>query len=306
MGYIYSSAKGVYYKIRKVPILGVLATHLAPVVQKMVRKLDVLGKPHYSSGSRHAEILSQAIISLQSSVKDSLQQMSAEIADCRTQLQEQAVDYQAQINGYRDRLEFVRLEILEQCSSTMKGKHSEKPDIKSKILNPEKYQSALTTNNVSLNIGCGHKPIADRLNVDKRGLPGVDIVADATDLPFEPGTVSEIYAAHLVEHFTLSALKNTVFPYWFDLLGTNGVLKIIVPDMPSMIAQFVQGDMTFSDLAEVTFGKQDYDDDFHYAMFSPGALRSALISSGFSYVNIVDENRVNGKCREMEVWARKF
>lgn len=305
MGYIYSSAKRVYYGIRKVPVLGALAMHLAPVAQKTVRKLDTWEKPH-TNGLKHAEILSQAIISLQSSVKDSLQQMRVELADCRTQLQEQAVDYQAQINGYRDRLEFVRLEILEQCSSTMKGKRGEKSDTKPKILNQEKYQSALATNNVLLNIGCGHKPIAGRLNVDKRSLPGVDIVADATDLPFEPGVVSEIYVAHLVEHFTLSALKNTVFPYWLDLLAARGVLKIIVPDMPSMIAAFVQGDMTFSDLAEVTFGKQDYDDDFHYAMFSPGTLRGVLISSGFKYVDIVDENRENGKCREMEVWARKF
>lgn len=297
MGYMYSVAKRGYCKIRKIPVLGSLAMRLAPVAQKMIRKLDVWKKPHVNT-LEQIEILSQAIISLQRSVKDSLQQMQASH-------QAQAADYQSKLEGYRDRLEFVRLEILEQCASKMNGKRGGKSDVKPKILNSEKYEAALAENNVLLNIGCGYKSVAECLNVDRRSLPGVDIVADASDLPFEPGTVSEIYAAHLVEHFTLSALKNTVFPYWLDMLTAHGVLKIIVPDMPAMIVAFVQGDMTFSDLAEVTFGKQDYDEDFYYAMFSPETLRGALISSGFKYVDVVDQNRENGKCREMEVWARK-
>lgn len=294
MGSAYSAAKEIYFKIRKVPVLGILLTRLSPVAQKVARKIDARKTPRVEV-SKQIEILSQGVVSLQNSVKGSLQQTQAQVAD-----------YRAQIDDYRERLEFIRLEILEQCGSATKGKHGGNISVTSKILNSEKYDAALGTNKVLVNIGCGHKPITDYLNVDRRNLPGVDIVAEAVALPFESGTISEIYAAHLVEHFTLSALKNTVFPYWLDMLTAQGILKLIVPDMPSMIAAYVQGGMTFSDLKEVTFGAQDYDDDFHYAMFSPQSLQSTLISSGFRYVEIIDENRVNGKCREMELWARKF
>lgn len=294
MSSVYSVAKEIYFKIRKIPILGALLAHMSPVAQKIARKIDARKTPR-TEVFKQIEVLSQGLVSLQNSAKGSLQQVQAQIAD-----------YRAQIDDYRGRLEFVRLEILEQCGSSTREKRDRNASLKPKILTPEKYNAALAADKVLVNIGCGHKPIAGYLNVDRRNLPGVDIVAEAVGLPFESGTISEIYAAHLAEHFTLSTLKNTVFPYWLDMLIPQGILKIIAPDMPSMIAAYVHGDMPFSDLEEVTFGAQDYDDDFHYAMFSPQSLQSILVSSGFKYVEIVDENRVNGKCREMEIWARKF
>ena len=294
MSSVYSAAKEIYFKMRKVPVLGTLLMQMSPVAQKVARRIDARKVPR-SEIFKQIEVLSQGVVSLQNSVNASLQQTQTQVAEYRTQ-----------IDDYRERLEFVRLEVLEQCVSSSKKTHGESGCVKSKILNREKYNAARATRNVRVNIGCGHKPLADYLNVDRRNLPGVDIVAEAADIPFEAGTISEIYVAHLVEHFTQPMLKNTVFPHWLDMLSAQGILKIIVPDMPSMIAAYVHGDMVFSDLKDVTFGAQDYDDDFHYTMFSPQSLQSMLISSGFKYVEFIDENRVNGKCREMEVWARKF
>lgn len=294
MGRAYYTAKNIYYKIRKVPILGVVAIHISPIIQKITRKIDSQKTQHIKI-IEQTEVLVQGVISLQNSIKNSLQQMQTQIAD-----------YRNQIYDYRDRLEFVRLEILEQCNLDRQEKYEKKLNSKTKIITTEKYDKALADGNILLNIGCGHKTIENYLNVDVRNLPGVDIVTNATMLPFEIGTVSEIYTSHLIEHFTISELRNKVFPYWLDMLHPNGILKIIVPDMPAMIMAFVQNDMTFSNLSEVTFGMQDYDDDFHYSMFSQNTLCSILFSSGFKYVDVIDENRVNGKCREMEVWARKF
>lgn len=306
---IYTIAKSVYYRVRKIPVVGTLAMHIAPRVQKIIRKAEAVKKPQINT-LEQIELLSQALVSLQRSINESLIQNKEYYTDAIQQLKNQyhaqIAEYRLDIEGYRDRLEFVRLEILDQCSVGKGVYTGTRSDGKPKILNLEKYEAALAAKNVLLNVGCGHKPLPDHLNVDRRNLPGVDIVAEATDLPFDRDTVAEIYTAHLVEHFTPATLKNTIFPYWLDLLTEHGVLKIIVPDMPAMIEAFAQGDMRFSELAEVTFGKQDYDDDFHYAMFSPGTLRTALISSGFKYVELVGENRTNGICREMEVWARKF
>ncbi|CAK7071218.1 MAG: hypothetical protein DELT_01894 [Desulfovibrio sp.] len=301
MASTYLAAKEIYFKMRNIPILGSLLVRISPFAQKIIRRMDAR-QTQNSEIFKEVEMLSQNVLSIRSSVKGALQQNQAEIHDFRTQVD----GYRAQIDDYRNRLEFIRLEILEQCGPAARGKRGESAKSEIKILNREKYDAALAANKVLVNVGCGHKPLSGYLNVDKRGLPGVDIVADAVELPFGRGTVSEIYAAHLVEHFTVLSLKNEVFPYWFDLLVSGGILKIIVPDMPSMITAYFQGTMPFSDLREVTFGAQDYDDDFHYAMFSPQSAQSMLMASGFKYAEIVSENRVNGKCREMEIWARKF
>ena len=45
-----------------------------------------------------------------------------------------------------------------------------------------------------------------------RDLPGVDVVAKAGDLPFEPGSVDEIYSAHLLEHFPQEAMRRRLLP----------------------------------------------------------------------------------------------
>lgn len=294
MGSMYCIGKKMYHKLQDIPILGRLMSKLSPIASNMLMKIDSLKSKHTDT-QREIEILGIGLISLQNSVKKSL-----------LQTQEQIAEYRAQIDIYRERLEFVRLELLENSSLSIQKTQLQHGKIQSKIINTEKYNSFLDTDNVLVNIGCGHKPIAEYLNVDRRNLPGVDIVAEAIDLPFDSATVSEIYAAHLVEHFPLSTLKRTVFPYWLDMLIPQGILKIIVPDMPAMIAANSAGEMSFSDLSEVTFGAQDYDDDFHFAMFSPQSLQNLLISCGFKYTELIDANRRNGKCREMEIWARKF
>ena len=58
-----------------------------------------------------------------------------------------------------------------------------------------------------VNLGSGHVPREGFVNVDARELEGVDVVADVRSLPFEPGTVAEIYSSHLVEHFPIEELR---------------------------------------------------------------------------------------------------
>lgn len=295
MSKMYYIGKKIYHKFQSVPVLGRLMSKLSPIASNMLMKIDSLKLHHDGETQKEIEILGIGLVSLQNSVKKSI-----------LQTQEQIADYRAQIDIYRERLEFVRLEILENSTSSIQKTQFQNEKIKPEIINSEKYNTFLDTGNVLVNIGCGHKPIAKYLNVDRRNLPGVDIVAEAIDLPFASGTVSEIYTAHLVEHFSLATLKRTVFPYWLGMLSPQGILKVIVPDMPAMISAYATGEMSFSDLSEVTFGAQDYDDDFHFAMFSPQSLQNILVSCGFKYTEIIDGNRVNGKCREMEIWARKF
>jgi SAM-dependent methyltransferase len=52
-----------------------------------------------------------------------------------------------------------------------------------------------------LNLGSGNEPLPDHVNVDRRRVPGADVVADVALLPFATGTAHEVRASSLLEHF---------------------------------------------------------------------------------------------------------
>lgn len=210
----------------------------------------------------------------------------------------------------RERIEWVRSEMLFELrhvarivSPTPAGHRSPTTEpLAPRILNPDKLASQQQA--VRLNLGCGHLIDAERLNVDTRELPGVDLLADVADLPFDPGTLAEIHAAHLLEHFPEQYLRDRLLPYWHGLLRPDGELRLIVPDALAMLDAYREGRTTFADLRLVTFGGQDYDGDFHYTMFSPDSLKALLERGGFRSSELVTRARANGVCLEMEILAR--
>jgi predicted SAM-dependent methyltransferase len=159
--------------------------------------------------------------------------------------------------------------------------------------------------NIRLNVGCALVPVPGYLNVDSRELPGVDMIADVRALPFRPETVSEIYAAHLVEHFTETELRSAVLPAWHRILKTGGVLRIVVPDAEGMLQAFSCGQYPFERLREATFGTQDCSGNYNYTMFSRESLQGLLRAHGFAVGEYTVVGRPNAICLEMEIEARK-
>lgn len=171
------------------------------------------------------------------------------------------------------------------------------------IRDPIRFEQALVRGELRLNLGCGHLPLDGYFNVDLRSLEGVDIVANVTNLQLKPGTVREIRCAHLLEHFPRQNLLRDVLPHWRSLLAPEGRLRIIVPDAEAMLAAHAQGDISFEELRLVTFGLQDYNEDFHYTMFAREDLATCLISAGFASTHWLATGRRNGLCLEMEIEA---
>jgi SAM-dependent methyltransferase len=200
------------------------------------------------------------------------------------------------------RVEFVRRELLFELRYGV-GAAGSAVESRSRVVNAKKVQES-ARKGLRLNVGCGHLPAEGYVNVDLRELPGVDVVAEATDLPFEAGKVEEIYSAHLLEHFPQEQLVRQVLPHWRRLLKNGGVLRSVVPDAEAMIAHYGQGAYPYEDLREVLYGSQDYEGDFHFNMFTPASLRELLEGAGFSQYEVVEAGRRNGRCYEFEAVAR--
>ena len=75
---------------------------------------------------------------------------------------------------------------------------------------------------MKLHIGCGDKYLAGYKHLDTRQFPHVDYVGKAEDLSrFDDGSVDEIYACHILEHFKRAEVSS-VLKEWHRVLKHGG------------------------------------------------------------------------------------
>jgi SAM-dependent methyltransferase len=196
------------------------------------------------------------------------------------------------------RVETIRAEMLYELRY---GRDRAPSTIESIIVRPE----ALEVDDVRLNLGCGHIPLDGFVNIDMRPLPGVDVVAAVDDLPVEPGSIAEIFSAHVLEHFPEAELSRRLLPYWVSMLRPGGVFRAVVPDLPSMIQQYVQRDIDFESLRQVAYGGQEYEGDFHFTAFTTDRLGELMEGAGLTDIEVIATGRPNGDCLEFEISGRR-
>jgi predicted SAM-dependent methyltransferase len=213
----------------------------------------------------------------------------------------------ASIQSIWERIEFVRREMLfEMQHGGGGGLPSDAAPVQPpRIAAVEKVAAARAAGALRLNLGCGHIALPGYVNVDMRELPGVDVIAEAGYLPFEPDSVDEIHSAHLLEHFPQEAIRRRLLPYWHSLLRPGGIFRAVTPDAAAMLPAVADGSYSFDDFREVVFGAQDYAGDYHYNLFTPDSLRGLLAEVGFSDIEVPVAGRRNGKCFEFEIAARR-
>ena len=169
------------------------------------------------------------------------------------------------------------------------------------ILNPEKVKRLN-----KINIGSGTDIKNDYINVDHRSLEGVDVVADVSALPFDENTIEEIFASHVVEHFTERKIEQ-ILKHWYSLLIKNGKMIIIVPNIHDMASRMVRGEISWDQFRSVALGGQDYESDYHFNLFSVDSLEG-LIKRVLpdSRIKINNPSRRNGEAFEVEVVVTKI
>lgn len=224
------------------------------------------------------------------SVRDSLYMQQREITQLRNELREvlhrDAYETQKLVDGFKK-------EIIAELVD-MKPKQTSK--IQSKALNPDRVSKLKR-----VNIGSGRDIREDYINVDHRQIDGVDLVADVRELPFKANSLEEIFASHVVEHFTERDAKK-ILAYWFTLLKKGGALRLIVPNIDAMARGYANGEVTWEQLHSVVLGGQDYESDHHFNQFSLESMeklaKQAIPGASFT---VVEAARRNGESLEMEV-----
>ena len=206
----------------------------------------------------------------------------------------------ARVDALANRLEFVRKEILLELRYSGANERGQRP-VEPAVINAEKL--AGMAGRLKVNLGAGHLSRPEYVNVDGRPLAGIDVVADLRDLPFEGGSLAEVYSAHVLEHFPVEELRRVLLPHWVARLAPGGRFVAVVPDLDTMVAEYVAGRLDFDALREVLYGSQEYDGDFHFNGFTLASLTALLEEAGLSGVTAVAVGRRNGLCYEMEVVA---
>lgn len=297
----------IYHRIHRIPVLGGVAYEAARAYKtyRAVQRafLDQALPDHLFAVHDHvshvrnlAEKQARADARMRYEVRLEQQQRGREIQELAS-----APQLNEEIAGLHKRLEFVRNELMfelrEATGSSPGGAHEVQPQLKDESIRDRAEKR--------LNVGCGHIPLEGYINVDRRDLPGVDIVAEASGIPLEDGTVDEIFSSHLLEHFPVETLRRRVLPHWHALLRPGGVIGAIVPDAEAMFEGYQNETVSFDDLRTVTYGLQEYEGDFHFNMFSRGSLTQAFEEAGFEKPQFVFTARRNGMCFDMHIRATK-
>jgi glycosyltransferase involved in cell wall biosynthesis/SAM-dependent methyltransferase len=139
-----------------------------------------------------------------------------------------------------------------------------------------------------LNIGCGPDVRAGYLNIDWRARPGVRQHDLREGLPFlDTGSVDEVLANDILEHFPRSTLTGLILPELRRVLRPGGTLRVQLPDLRLIAEQFLHGKADAETTACRIYGRQDYRGNVHYWGYTQDTFGTLLRAAGFSAIRRV-------------------
>jgi predicted SAM-dependent methyltransferase len=282
------------FAAEQLPALSVFAAEQLPALLSTVAELN-----HRQLSSDDANLVKSVPIALRRLTRDMVAAQE-ELVALRSEL-EVTVGSTGYLMG---RVEFVRREVMFEMRYGAGNDPSKMLDAQTEILAADKVAAA-RAEGARINLGCGHIPLDGYLNVDRRALTGVDIVAEVHKLPFEKDELAEVFSSHLLEHFPHEQLRRELLPYYFTLLRPGGKFTAVVPDAEAMIREYTAGNYPYKDMRDVVYGGQDYDGDFHFNMFTPESMTEYFVEAGFTNVLLVAGGRRNGQCYELEITGEK-
>lgn len=143
---------------------------------------------------------------------------------------------------------------------------------------------------MKLHIGCGEKFLPGYKHLDAREFSHVDYVTD--DLSnlsmFDDETIDEIYACHILEHFTREEIRNeTILKEWNRILKKGGILRLAVPNFEAIVEEYLSS-KNLELIMGLLYGGQDYEYNFHFQTYDFKRISNILNHAGFSQVTTYD------------------
>lgn len=124
---------------------------------------------------------------------------------------------------------------------------------------------------IRLNLGAGDTPLDGYTNLDRK------MGHEVFPLEYDDGTVDEIRASHVLEHFSHQE-AGQVLQHWVNKLAPGGVLKIAVPDFQLVARHYLAG--TPINVQGFVMGGHIDANDKHGVIFDEETLREAMAACG--------------------------
>lgn len=140
--------------------------------------------------------------------------------------------------------------------------------------------------NIKLHLGCGKKIIPGYVNIDIQPAPGVDVVCDIRNLPYEDNSIDFIYSCANLEHFGRKEWQG-VLAHWYSKLQPGGTLRISTNNFKASAERYAQTG-NLDELLGLLIGGQKDDYDWHGMIFDFEILKTGLEAAGFSNVREYD------------------
>lgn len=147
---------------------------------------------------------------------------------------------------------------------------------------------------IQLNIGSGGSKMNGYINVDSLLLRNTELISNIKYLRFfiKKESVSNIYASHVLEHFSEKEVRN-VLRILFELLEDGGTLRISVPDLDKITRIYGENLSYFKKRGTPPwigpiYGGQSSKYDFHKTGFNLSWMSYLLEETGFTEIREYD------------------
>jgi predicted SAM-dependent methyltransferase len=138
-----------------------------------------------------------------------------------------------------------------------------------------------STEGLKVHIGPGEVNIQGWVNIDARNFEHVHIVNKKINFEeFTDGSIQEIYLCHILEHLSFIEIEE-ILELIFIKLKIGGLIRISVPDFDKIIAIYKSNNDNLNQIKHVLMGGQDYEYNFHKAVFNKSFLTTCLLKNGF-------------------------
>jgi len=153
---------------------------------------------------------------------------------------------------------------------------------------------------IKLNLGCGGDIKPGYVNIDIRVLPGVDYIADVRKLGYPDGSVDEIIAKDLLEHFPFPQAQD-ILKEWARVLKKGGRIYIQCPDLRRIAERYLGINLTPPmghklDCRMVNWllmGGQCVDGSYHLACFDCETLEELCKQAGLRKISCESDGGSN-------------